>query len=353
MCMSYKTGGYKIIDVITFISTLKISWLRRLNENNLRGSTSTWSDLYPPLLNLVKFGQEYIQPCLDNVKNPFWSDVLKHYKKLCKVKRNKPPVLLDVYEEPLHFNKNIKRSRKIIFDQEWDALGILNVKHVLNEDGKVLNYNEFRNKYNDVQTNARMFTGMSRAVNKYLENVKNNNSNVKNVLPHEVWACIGSGNRAVKDMFQNEKDLPTASKKWNSEFENLNWKFIFKKCMKNSPDPQLQWFQARLLHRILPTQKYLTLCKLTDSSFCVFCGNSIENLNHLFWNCNFVKKFWNDFMKLLHEKCTHCDRLNLCQELVIFGIVDNIYTDEAIDSLILYAKYFIYKCKLQDIKPEN
>merc|ERR1712240_739251 len=91
------------------------------------------------------------------------------------------------------------------------------------------------------------------------------------------WACIDSGNSSVKNLLQNDNDIPTASKKWNLEFDNLNWKAIFKKCMHNTIDPQLEWFQARLLHRILPTQKYLNLCKLADSATCVFCNNDFAD----------------------------------------------------------------------------
>ena len=152
-------------------------------------------------------------------------------------------------------------------------------------------------------------------------------------------------------MFQKDNDLPTAAIKWNSEFNHLNWKAIFTNAIKISPDPQLKWFQARIIHRILPTKKYLHLCKLTHSPLCVFCDSNVETLNHLFWSCTFVQSFWNDLVKKLKEKCTHCDRFYLCQELILFGKMDNIYTDKALDSILLYAKYFIYKCKLQERRP--
>ena len=64
-------------------------------------------------------------------------------------------------------------------------------------------------------------------------------------------------------------------------------------------------------------------------------------------DCNFVQAFWKDLIKTIQQKCTHCDRLNLSQELILFGKTENVYTDKAIDSILLYAKYFVYKCKLQ------
>ena len=345
MCKSYEYGGYKMVDIYSFISTLKISWLRRLCY--IEGPSSTWANLYPNLSKLSIFGQGYIQSCLTNIDNPFWTDVLKHYRKICKVKRNSPLKPTDIYEEPIHFNMNIKRARKVIHDEEWESLGILKVKHVLNEDGKPLTYNDFKNKYAHANTNKRLYVGILNAISKFIETIKNGNCNVKNVLTSEVWACIGAGNKFVKELFQNDNNLPTASIKWNSEFANLNWKTIFTHSMKISPDPQMKWFQARIIHRILPTNKYLHLCKLTHSPLCVFCDSHVETLNHLFWNCNFVQAFWKDLIKIIQQKCTHCDRLNLSQELILFGKTENVYTDKAIDSILLYAKYFVYKCKLQ------
>ena len=239
----------------------------------------------------------------------------------------------------------------MIHDKEWVSLGILKVKHILKDDGRPLTYNDFKNKYANSNTNLRLYTGILKAICKFLENVKNGNSNVKNLLTCEVWVCIGAGNKFVKELFQKVNDIPTASIKWNTEFNNLNWKTIFTHSMKISPDPQLKWFQASIIHRILPTNKYLHLCKLTHSPLCVFCNSHVETLNHLFWNCNLVQAFWKELIKTIQEKCTHCDRLNLSEELILFGKSENVYTDKAIDSILLYAKYFVYKCKLQGKRP--
>ena len=111
MCKSYEYGGYKMVDIYTFISTLKISWLRRLSE--IERQSSTWAYLYPSLQKLSIFGQSYIETCLRSIENPFWADVLRHFKKLCKVKRKLPLMQTDIYEEPLHFNASIKRAKKL------------------------------------------------------------------------------------------------------------------------------------------------------------------------------------------------------------------------------------------------
>jgi len=220
----------------------------------------------------------------------------------------------------------------------------------MNNNEQCLSYNEFKNKYNYIQTDFVTYYGITNTVKKYLNHLRTRCAQ-KIILVNEVWACIRSGNKSVKSILQDDK-LPTAVIKWNSEFINLKWKNIFIKSFKTSSDAQLQRFQARLLHRILPTGKYLALCKLINSSSCVFCENEVETLNHLFWNCNYVHNFWNKLLRMLHERCDHCARLNFNQQLIIFGVAENVFTDQAIDFILLNAKFYIYKCKLQKIKPE-
>ena len=61
--------------------------------------------------------------------------------------------------------------------------------------------------------------------------------------------------------------------------------------------------------------------------------------------------FWTALTKLIHDKCTHCTRLSFSKELILFGLAENIRTDSALDSIILYAKFYIYKCKLKESLP--
>ena len=156
----------------------------------------------------------------------------------------------DIIEEPILFNGNIRRNRHIITDNEWEERAIFKIKQILDDDCKVLSYNDFVIKYPNIHTNTVNFNAISRAVKRYLDKVKNQRCRC-NKMCHELWACIDSGNSSVKKLLLNDEDIPTASKKWNLEFQDLQWRAIFKKSMQNTTDPQLQWFQARLLHRIL------------------------------------------------------------------------------------------------------
>ena len=184
-----------------------------------------------------------------------------------------------------------------------------------------------------------------------MKETKNNPKKYNQIYAKELWACITAGSRNIKNKLQEDNSLPTATKKWNQSFNNLKWKSIFKNAIKHSLDTQLQWFQLRLIHRILPTKKYLALCKLTDSSQCSFCNNNTEFLSRLFWHCIHVKKFWEELQNLLHEKCIHCTRFKFNEELILFGCAEKVYTDRPMNLIILFAKFYIYKCKFESNKP--
>ena len=338
-----------MVDIYSFLATLKISWLRRLSDSMF--SSSEWPHLYPALHKLDKFGSEYIKVCIKEIDNPFWRHVLKHVEKISGIIRNQEIELNDIFDEPIFYNINIKRGKKTIYIKEWETLGILRIKDVLDDNDQCMDYVSFKEKYIAPNSNFMLYFGIITAIKTYLNNIKRNAGRYKNLLSKELWVCIRAGNNSIKKKLTEDNMLPTSTAKWNSQFERLNWKTIFTNCFKFSPDTQLQWFQTRLLHRILPTKKYLALCKLTDSSACSFCGQETETLNHLFWNCIHVQKFWNDFLELLKEKCIHCARFNLNEQLVLFGSSDNTYTDKPINFIILFAKFYIYKSKFQSNIP--
>ena len=127
--------------------------------------------------------------------------------------------------------------------------------------------------------------------------------------------------------------------------ENLEWGRIFYDLRKITQDTKLLWFQMKILHRILSTNKYLKMIGIMYDDKCSFCKTSNEDINHLFWNCDIVQEFWLDFLGWVKTKCTHLDHIQLNLQFVIFGYG----IDRCFDFLLLLAKYFIYKCKIQNI----
>ena len=72
----------------------------------------------------------------------------------------------------------------------------------------------------------------------------------------------------------------------------------------------------------------------------------------MFWYCDVVQQFWTDLMKLMNEKCNNVFDINLTPLLILFGCDKAIYTDNVFDFIILFAKWYIYGCRIDGTLPQ-
>ena len=90
---------------------------------------------------------------------------------------------------------------------------------------------------------------------------------------------------------------------------------------------------------------------MNQDSKCSFCGAHSETIIHLFWDCAFVQNFWNCIASIFNKKCIHSNNFRFTKNLVIFGKCEVIKTDKICDFIILLAKFYIYRCKVQNQLP--
>ena len=131
----------------------------------------------------------------------------------------------------------------------------------------------------------------------------------------------------------------TFKKEWESYFNNLK---------NTTSDTKLRWFQFRILHYILTTNRSVSKYKNGQDGKCSFCGAHSETILHLLWKCKYVQCFWNEIALLINRKCVHSHNFKFTQSLVIFGKCNKITTDKICDLIILLAKFFIYRSKVQN-----
>jgi hypothetical protein len=348
VCKSYKEGGLRMFDVFSFLAAMKISWLSKISRNSsLKDFCLT---LYPSLGKLNMLGSEYCNVIMQRIHNPFWKDVLRHYKKLCL--KCSPTNVNEFVLECIYYNENIKRERKVIFVKEWFDAGIVYVHQLVKADGSYLSLDEFRTQFPViVNTSFLLYGGVINAIKEYQEKCRLEALEYTGVLESKVWSTIGKGNRCVQSMMSCSGNIPAAVIKWNGVYVDLAWEKIFSHAFESTADMQLRWFQTRLLHRLLPTSRYLFLRKLKDSPLCVFCISEEETLSHLFWQCRLVSDFWRDLKNFLDNNCVHTANFIFSEELVLFGIQRDTKTDKSFDLILLLAKFYIYKCKLQECLP--
>ena len=100
--------------------------------------------------------------------------------------------------------------------------------------------------------------------------------------------------------------------------------------------------------QIVPTNMFLHHCHIISSSLCDFCGMNVECLKHLFWECPNVQHFWSNLKRFLTE-----NNIEVCIDfrMISFGSQVKTHTQDVVNFIIILAKYYIFKCKLEKINP--
>lgn len=160
------------------------------------------------------------------------------------------------------------------------------------------------------------------------------------------------GCQRINKVLTQNSCTPVAQRKWQNELTlpmGSQWNEIYILPYKITKDTNLQWFQYRIIHRIIATNTFLFKIGIKDNDKCTFCNTEAESLLHLFWNCTYTQTFWRELEEWLKQECNHTD-LSLTKENIIFGISNN-KKDVILNLIILLGKRFIYKMKYKNTKP--
>ena len=110
----------------------------------------------------------------------------------------------------------------------------------------------------------------------------------------------------------------------------------------------VQSLQYKIFHRFFPCNYTLSVWYNDHSPLCVYC-NMVDYPEHYFYYCQEASKFWTT-LRIWWKSILEID-INIQVQDALFGIV-NYNDDDVINILnfcILYAKYYIYKCKIEGI----
>jgi hypothetical protein len=342
-------GGIGIPDVRKFMNALKITWLRKLKV-----SYHKWINIVNVSLGRIDLFYKLGTVVDKNVKvNNFWLDVLKAYKELgtkILIENND-----DIRGEPVFCNANIFVGGEILFYRNWVEKGVYNIGHFLKDDGTFFDLHTFRTKYG-ILVDFLTYSGCVNAIKQYIckigVDVAGEHFQVyENSKVFRFILSVLKGARPFYDVLVQTEQHPNCCKNWEERLEiKVPWKAIFKK-IKRIKDTKLKWFQTRVVHRILGTNTVLHNMGLATSNSCTFCGLEKENIQHLLWSCTFVQQFWINLQNVVVNKCSHAASLHFTEHLVLFGCDKLIVTDDVIDFLIVLAKMYIYKCKMNKELP--
>jgi len=86
--------------------------------------------------------------------------------------------------------------------------------------------------------------------------------------------------------------------------------------------------------------------RLVDTPICLACPE-INNLQHFFYECDYVRCFWENLFYWLNDRMKV--NLNINAKYILFGIQEENDITFVSNFVILYAKQFIYRNRVNNI----
>jgi hypothetical protein len=126
-----------------------------------------------------------------------------------------------------------------------------------------------------------------------------------------------------------------------------DWKNYYLLPHKLTKETKLRIMQLKILHKILPTNKWLFKCNMETTSNCTFCQINIETIDQLLWDCNYSKNIWLKLAEHLH-RTNLTPKINFNKENTLLG---DITSPPFLEQLKLITKEFLYINKMNKETP--
>ena len=229
------------------------------------------------------------------------------------------------------------------------------MKDLTDENGVFLEHRSFSEKCG-IQVNFLDYLSCIQSIKRYMTKMniemKNNAFNLKSKAL-QTLSSVTKGSRVYYDIMIEKIEILDIKPFVNWEYKlrtAIDWHKVLRKTAKIK-EIKLKWFQLRICFRILVTNKVLKNMGIADNDECVFCKNEKDAIDHYLWDCTHVQAFWTDLEKTMKDRCLICARMSLSKELILFGTDETNKMDDIFECILLLAKFFVYKCRYNNIKP--
>ena len=337
-----QAGGLRMININAFITSLKVTWLRRLL---IFSDNDNWSTLSKINFNkIASMGDAYSGIVIKDLRNPFWKNVLESWSQY--IRSFKIDSLVKVIYSPLWGNSQINRNGNDIVN-EWYNKGIRNIIDLIDENGLIHDFQTLKDLYNIHGTYLDYAHLINRIPRLWREMISENSRKISmyryNVQINSYIFCLLRKRRGCRDIYDktvsvNETIVPN---KWLNEVGDISveeWKRI-NRNLHNIKEIKLRDFQFKINNRILVTNTFLFKIKNKETNLCSYCNQEAETITHLLFSCEIASNFWKNLKQWFERKAN----INLQIDLknIIFSSPSQILSSY----ILTVAKYYIYKSK--------
>lgn len=223
----------------------------------------------------------------------------------------------------------------------------------MHENGRILSFQELKDRIN-TRVSILDFYGCIGSVKSALRKRNVAIEDTSSAIVTKAYSIIRRASKGAKtfyDILIGDPPVPNACKNWERVLEtDIEWSKVFNFTKKIS-EIKLKWFQMKINYRVLVTNSVLKDMAVITNNLCNFCKTERNTIVHYLWQCEHAQAFWSDFENYLRNKCGNCVRLRLSPAIVLFGHDNKIKTDAGFDYILLVAKFYVYKCRIANIRP--
>jgi hypothetical protein len=262
----------------------------------------------------------------------------------------------EIRRECLWLNKNIKLNNRELKWIEWHIKGINIIHDIMDENGRFLTVHELETKYN-IKCNVMNYNALKDAIPKSWRTTVKTMKFSQNSISFDEDTFLKLGTRDYNAKQITNKGLywnligkirikPIFTEKLQQELqiEKEDWETIFT-IPRVIANTKIKAFQYKLLFNLLPCNLYLWRIGRSDTNKCLACGK-LEDIAHYLFECPHVVPYWNNFMRWWNNMTD--GQLFLDKRSAITGFMGQIEYIQTLNACLLFAKWHVYKCKLNE-----
>lgn len=302
-------GGLNIPDLRSRVMAFRLKWLRKYFNKDV---DFTWKHTMNYFLKKYQnLGLTYEIFALIYEKNslgkmpPVYKELMEAWNDINEGKRETPSTLEDIYNQPMFSNPNITKNNRMLFFHVFIKCNITKIVHIVNQESK--GFITFSQMYDKIKTVYPAYD-KNKAKVLYSEIMTCIPGEWKNRIneTHLVHSEISIPNivvddKTIKANFFSSKlcydvlrsrkfQTPTATpfiESFGLQANENFWKSVFGKY--KSPD--MINLDYKIAHSIVWTREKLYMVKISDTNVCPVCEEDIEDLLHLFIECDCLEHF--------------------------------------------------------------
>ena len=277
--------------------------------------------------------------------------------KWSKITFTNPTNIAEIMVQPICYNHFIKINDQVIVYQDLYNVGIQRIENIVNRKEKqYYTLAEARQIYGPNFNYLHYYSLINAIPKEWANSIKTGNAS--NVITY-LDKCE-SMKKISKWIYQleitrsnNKRHYRDAARiKWNIELQidilEDQWQNIRLNPFRLLISTKIQEFQYRFLSNRITTNQMRNRYDSDVSPFCDFCQKKIETVQHVFWECQEVAKFW----KLIQRWCQYMLKIpttSVTRDHVFFCNYVGQYED-FVNTVLMIIKQYIYATKCSEQK---